>query len=183
MNQLEIVKNECISCAQGVLDAMKEHVSVTRIPRHPIPRARHEAVPLGALSLYPRLQGMQAGGLRRPVGHARGQPPRRRVGDEPARAGAVVLGLRGCIVSSMHRIEDASIHRDASRCRMHRHRTSDASRMHRMEKSILDQNSIFWDIFLDRICKKIPASMVQDAYHVLCRRNLTFQASKLRAYF
>jgi len=31
LKQLEIVKNECISCAQGVLDATKEHVSVTRM--------------------------------------------------------------------------------------------------------------------------------------------------------
>ncbi len=53
----------------------------------------------------------------------------------------------------------------------------------RMERSILDQNSIFWDIFLDRICKMIPAAKIRDAYDILRRRNLTFQSSKLLSYF
>ncbi|NMC07558.1 MAG: hypothetical protein GYA24_20260 [Candidatus Lokiarchaeota archaeon] len=59
----------------------------------------------------------------------------------------------------------------------------DVEQLQRMESSILQQNSVFWDIFLDRVCKKISASMIRDAYHILRRRNLTFQADKLQAYF
>ncbi|HME52894.1 MAG TPA: phosphotransferase [Candidatus Lokiarchaeia archaeon] len=53
----------------------------------------------------------------------------------------------------------------------------------RMEHSILEQNSVFWDIFLDKICTKISASAIRDAYHILSNRNLTFQADKLKRYF
>ncbi len=55
--------------------------------------------------------------------------------------------------------------------------------LQRMEKAILEQNSVFWDIFLARVCKMIPAQPIQDAYHILRRRNLTFHAAKLHSYF
>jgi hypothetical protein len=55
--------------------------------------------------------------------------------------------------------------------------------LQRMERSILGENSVFWDIFLDKLCTKIPASTVRDAYHILSTRNLTFQADKLKHYF